>query len=52
MATFITWADPAGLIPAFIINIASIDIPYRTLKGLQRMVRKDEYIQPGKSFKY
>ena len=52
MATFITWADPAGLIPAFIINIASVDIPYRTLKGLQLMVRKDEYIQPGKSFKY
>jgi hypothetical protein len=52
MATFICWADPAGLIPAFIINIASIDIPYRTLKGLQRMVKKDEYIKDGNPFKF
>lgn len=51
MATFICWADPAGLIPAIIINMASIDIPYRTLKGLQRMVRKDEYIKAGNRFK-
>jgi hypothetical protein len=50
MATFITWADPAGLIPAFIINIASIDIPYRTLKGLQRIVKNEKYIKAGNPF--
>ncbi len=47
MATFITWADPAGLIPAFIVNITSTDIPFRTLQGLQRMVRKEIYTKGG-----
>lgn len=52
MATFISWADPAGLVPAFIVNIVSRDVPYRTLKGLRLMVKKDEYIMQGRSFKY
>jgi hypothetical protein len=43
MATFTIWADPAGLIPPIVINIASIDIPFRTLQGLRRMVRKENY---------
>lgn len=52
MATFTTWADPSGLIPATIINMASVDIPYRTLKGLQMMVQKVEYIAAGKNVTY
>lgn len=49
MATFICWADPAGYIPPFIVNAASADIPYRTLKGLQGMVKKEAYAQSAKS---
>jgi hypothetical protein len=50
MATFITWTDPAGLIPAVIINIANVDIPYRTLKGLQRIAKNEKYIKAGNPF--
>jgi hypothetical protein len=49
-ATFICWADPAGFIPAFIINAASRDIPYRTLKGLREMVKREEYIKAAENF--
>ena len=50
MATFAIWVDLAGMIPAIIINIASIDIPYRTLKGLQLMVKNEKYIKAGNPF--
>ncbi|MBN1498487.1 MAG: START domain-containing protein [Spirochaetes bacterium] len=49
-ATFICWADPGGFIPTFIINIASRDIPYRTLRGLREMVKKEEYITASRNF--
>lgn len=49
-ATFICWADPGGFIPAFIINIASRDIPYRTLKGLREMVKREEYMSASEKF--
>ena len=51
MVTFILWADPAGYIPSFIVNAVSIDIPYRTLKGLQSMVKKEEYFKTAEHFK-
>lgn len=47
-ASFICWADPAGYVPPFIINLASVDIPYRTLKGLKAMVKRDVYINAAK----
>lgn len=49
-ATFICWADPGGYIPAIIINIASRDIPYRTLLGLRDMVKREKYIQASEHF--
>lgn len=44
-AAFVCWADPAGYVPPFIVNLASLDIPYRTLLGLKAMVKKEAYIR-------
>jgi hypothetical protein len=50
-ATFICWADPAGYVPAFIINMASVDVPFRTLRGLRNIVRDDAYKKAAENFR-
>lgn len=36
-------ADPGGYLPAFLVNLVVEEAPYRTLKGLRRMVAAPKY---------
>jgi len=47
-----SWADPAGNIPAFIINHVSVSVPFTTLKNLRSMVNKERYKKAAKEFDY
>jgi hypothetical protein len=41
-----TLADPAGPIPARLINIMAIGVPFKTLKKLNEMVERAQYTHP------
>ena len=42
-------ADPAGSIPKFLVNFFSKDIPYHTIMGMRKMVKKEKYIKLSKN---
>lgn len=37
-------SDPAGKLPAWLVNTASKDLPYKAIKGLREMVELDKYL--------
>lgn len=49
--TYIVHADPRGL-PSFMVNLFVDDNPFGTLRGIQRMVKKEKYIQRGRKSRY
>lgn len=48
-ATFITWADPAGSVPQWVVNMKNTDNPYRTMLGMMRMVKVEKYIKAAQN---
>lgn len=47
--TFITWADPAGAIPQWVVNMKNTENPYRTMLGMKRMVKTEKYIKAAQN---
>jgi len=45
-------ADPGGYIPSFLTNWFSKDIPFLTIKGMRKMVKKAKYIESAKKRNY
>ena len=43
-------ADPNGNIPAWLVNSAAVDTPFKTLKALKAQVKKDRYQSRSFSF--
>jgi len=43
--TFILWADPGGSLPARGVNGGTLNIPFRSLIGMKKMVKKKKYIK-------
>ncbi|MCP4602269.1 MAG: hypothetical protein GY847_17420 [Proteobacteria bacterium] len=50
-ATYRIRANPAGMIPPWLANYASRNIPYHTLKAVMDMAQKPEYIERGKKLR-
>jgi len=40
--------NPGGTLPAFIVNIFGLRIPFDTVKGMREMVKKEKYIKAAK----
>jgi hypothetical protein len=40
-----TLSDPAGPIPASIINAMTVNMPFKTLRNLREMVKRPQYAQ-------
>jgi ribosome-associated toxin RatA of RatAB toxin-antitoxin module len=47
--TFITWADPGGAIPQWVVNMKKTENPYRTMLGMKRMVKVEKYINAAQN---
>lgn len=43
LATYQVAADPGGLLPAWVVNLVSKKIPWRTISNLRNQVKKDGY---------
>lgn len=41
--TWIHYADPGGILPAFLVNSMSVNIPFKSLRNFRKRVMKDEY---------
>jgi hypothetical protein len=46
--TFFSWAEPEGNIPAFVANMATGDMPYKTLLGLRKLAQDPRYIEAAR----
>lgn len=42
--------DPGGSIPKWLVNTMAVDMPFNTLKNLQRLVKKAEYQKAKRSY--
>ncbi len=41
--TWVQYVDPAGVLPAFMVNSLLTDIPFNSLKNFRSLVRKEKY---------
>ena len=47
--TFTIHADPGGSLPARGVNAGALNVPYRTIIGMKKMVQKKKYIEAAAS---
>ena len=41
--TWIQYVDPAGVLPAFMVNSLLTDIPFKSLRNFKKVVKRDKY---------
>jgi len=46
--TFLSWAEPGGLITPFIANMATTDFPFKSLVNLAKMVKLPRYVEASR----
>jgi hypothetical protein len=46
--TLTSWTDPAGYLPAAIVNMVAAKLPYDSLQGMRRMLKGDKYMELGR----
>jgi START domain-containing protein len=51
LVTYEVQSDPGGNIPGWVVNMTSKDMPYKTLIGMKKMVKKQKYITEGANSK-
>ncbi|KQC08008.1 MAG: hypothetical protein APR62_05530 [Smithella sp. SDB] len=50
--TLTGWADPAGYLPAAVVNLTATKTPYRSLTGMRRILKSEKYIALAKTSRY
>jgi hypothetical protein len=46
--TLTSWTDPAGYLPAAIVNLVATKLPYDSLQGMRSMLKREKYVELGK----
>jgi hypothetical protein len=46
--TLTSWSDPAGYLPAAIVNLVATKLPYDSLDGMRRMLKREKYVELGR----
>jgi hypothetical protein len=50
--TLTGWSDPAGYLPAAIVNFTATKTPYRSLTGMRRILKSEKYATLAKTSRY